>query len=91
MMKYLVLFLPWLFVSCGPMASVDFDPETNFSQYNSYDFYPSIDSGLSELDNKRIMGVLDSLMPLKGFQNPNRPKFSLIFMQRNTSLTPEIL
>lgn len=79
MMKYLVLFLPWLFVSCGPMASVDFDPETNFSQYNSYDFYPSIDSGLSELDNKRIMGVLDSLMPLKGFQKSESPQILINF------------
>ena len=55
MKKYLLLcILVPLLASCGATVAVDYDVSQDFTGYKTYDFYPSIDSGLSQLDEKRI-------------------------------------
>ncbi len=78
-MKYLLLFLIPVLVSCGAAVSVDYEPTTNFSGYTTYNFYTDIESGLNELDNKRIMHAIDSLMVLKGFEKSDTPQILVNF------------
>jgi len=78
-MKYLLFFVVPFFISCGSTVIADYEKGTNFSEYRTYNFYPSIDSGLNELDNKRIMFALDSLMLQKSFQKTEKPQILVNF------------
>ncbi|NND63967.1 MAG: DUF4136 domain-containing protein [Flavobacteriaceae bacterium] len=61
--------------ACGALVTTDYDLQTDFSEYNSYNFYPEIDSGLSDLDEKRIEKSIDSVLGLRGFQKSETPTF----------------
>lgn len=79
-MKYFLLILASsLLIACGTSVGIDFDKETNFSQYATYNFYPSLDSGLSELDDKRIIKATDSLLQLRGFIKSESPQIYVNF------------
>lgn len=79
-MKYLVsLLLCVLLISCGTTVGIDYDEATDFSQYTSYNFYPTIDSGLSDLDDKRIMQATDSLLQQRGFVKSETPQLYVNF------------
>ncbi|WP_046743591.1 DUF4136 domain-containing protein [Kordia zhangzhouensis] len=76
-MKYinLVLFL-LIFAACTtPRVVYDYDHKTNFSNYKTYNLYPEIETGLSELDNKRLLRVTDSIMQERGFVRTATPDF----------------
>ena len=55
-----------MLVGCGATVVSDYVSKTDFSKYQSYNFYPSIDSGLNSLDEKRIKNSIDSVMAVKG-------------------------
>lgn len=78
-MKYLFFLLIPILVSCGSTVAVDFDDQTNFTSFSSYNFYPTIESGLNDLDDKRIMFAIDSLMAQKGFQKSENPQLLVNF------------
>jgi len=79
-LSFLLFFI--LIISCGTIVNYDYDQETNFSQYKSYNFFPDIDSGLSELDNKRIIYVTDSLLQARGFVKSENPNFLINFFAK---------
>lgn len=81
-MKLLLILLASVLVSCGTSVVVDYDSRTDFSKYATYDFYPSIDSGLNDLDDQRIIAAIDSLMPVKGIQKDESPQFYINFYAR---------
>jgi Domain of unknown function (DUF4136) len=84
-MKYLVsLLLCLLFISCGTTVGIDYDETTDFSQYQTYNFYPTIDSGLSDLDDKRIMQATDSLLQERGFVKSETPQLYVNFYARES-------
>lgn len=79
-MRYIFIFLVSVsLMSCGATVAVDYDKETDFSQFHSFDFYPDIDSGLSALDNARIMRITDSLMQERGFTRSENPRLLINF------------
>ncbi|MEZ4778969.1 MAG: DUF4136 domain-containing protein [Flavobacteriaceae bacterium] len=78
-MKFLLLLVIPFFISCGSTVAIDYEKGTDFSKYTTYNFYTSIDSGLSELDNRRILIALDSLMQQKAFQKSDTPKITINF------------
>jgi len=79
-MKFLYIFIcTLLLVSCGPTVGVDYDKEVNFSQYSTYNYFPTIKSGLNDLDDKRVIGVLDSLMQQRGFEKSETPQIYVNF------------
>ncbi|WZL87939.1 DUF4136 domain-containing protein [Salinimicrobium sp. 3283s] len=43
----------------GPRAAFDYDEQTNFSTYNSISIYPEVLSGLSELDEDRLLNSME--------------------------------
>jgi hypothetical protein len=73
------IILSILLISCGVTVSIDYDKEADFSKYKSYNFFPTIDSGLNELENKRIISISDSLLQQKGFIKSESPQFLINF------------
>jgi hypothetical protein len=79
-MRYLLyMFVLVLLSSCGATVGYDYDTEKDFSTYKSYNFYPTLSSGLSELDEKRIMDVTDSILSEKGMMRSDTPQLLINF------------
>lgn len=76
-MKSLGLFLLIIVsVSCGSIrVNYDYDKDTDFSNYSTYNYYPDMLTGLSELDNKRLLNAVDTEMRLKGIRFSEDPDF----------------
>ncbi|MEX0313891.1 MAG: DUF4136 domain-containing protein [Allomuricauda sp.] len=76
-MRYLVSFLICsVLVSCaGVRVNYDYDKATNFSNYTSYNYFSDIESGLSGLDEKRLVRILDSTLQSKGYLLAEEPDF----------------
>ena len=63
--KYMVLLL--FVASCNaPTAVYDYDQKINFQNYSSYAFFPEFRTGLSQLDESRLMTSLESQLSAKG-------------------------
>ncbi|MDO7170773.1 DUF4136 domain-containing protein [Mariniflexile sp. AS56] len=70
------LVLAIFVVSCAPIrVHYDFDKGTNFSTYKTYNYYSDMETGLSELDTKRLLEALDANMTAKGFNLSDTPDF----------------
>lgn len=78
-MKFLLILLVPIFFSCGSAVVVDYDSKTDFSNYTTFNFFPSIDSGLNDLESERIILALDSILPLKGLQKEEEPQLYVNF------------
>lgn len=79
-MKLIYTVLVCVFLSsCGATVATDYEKSTDFTAYKTYNYYPSINSGLSELDDKRITKVTDSLLQARGFKKSNTPQFYVNF------------
>ena len=76
-MKFLKLsLLICLFVSCATVnVNYDYDRQTNFAEYKTYNYYSDIDTGLSALDTKRILNIMDEAMGMKGLSLSDNPDF----------------
>ncbi|WP_025741989.1 DUF4136 domain-containing protein [Aquimarina pacifica] len=80
-MKY-ISFLLFLIIciSCGVTSAVhDFDEHQDFSVYKTYNFYPEMVSGLSELNHNRLLEVMDTIMITKGFEKSETPDIYINF------------
>lgn len=80
-MKTIGLFIG-LFLMCACSSvrvAYDYDTAVNFSTYRSYNFYPSIESGLNSLDNHRIMTITDSILRFRGWEKSDNPQLYINF------------
>lgn len=84
MKRLLILILAAGLISCGAAVGVDFDETANFDQLTTYNYYPNIESGLSQLDDKRVMRALDSLLPVKGITKSENPDVLINFFTRES-------
>lgn len=66
MKKLASIFFLFICLSCGVTVNYDYEKNTDFSKYKSYSYFTDMDTGLSELDAKRLFNVLDKTMALKG-------------------------
>ena len=71
--KILLIFL--VFASCNaPQAVYDYDEQANFSSYTTYGIYPELRTGLSQLDERRLIESVERFMrqkKLKPSEDPN--------------------
>ena len=76
-MKFLkTAVLALIITSCAPIyVNYDYEKGTDFSQYKTYNYYSDMNTGLSELDTKRLLDALDLKMKEKGFDLSNTPDF----------------
>ena len=83
---YVLLVL--LFTSCHVVrVQTDYDKETNFSNYSTYNYFSDLETGLSELDEKRLINILDAAMQTEGILLSEEPDF-LINIQSGIYQTP---
>ncbi len=71
----LYLIISSLFSCSTVRVTYDYDKETDFTNYTTYDYYPDMETGLSSLDTKRILTFVDSIMQVKGIQLAEEPDF----------------
>ncbi|APY10398.1 hypothetical protein BWZ22_03700 [Seonamhaeicola sp. S2-3] len=65
-----------LFVGCAPIkVNYDFDRTTDFSKYKTYQYYGDMETGLSELDTKRLLDAIDTKMASLGLTISENPDF----------------
>ncbi|NMH87751.1 DUF4136 domain-containing protein [Flavivirga algicola] len=76
-MKFLkIILLASLLIGCAPIrVSYDFDRTTDFNNYKTYNYYSDMNTGLSELDTKRLLNAIDAKMTTKGFSLSDNPDF----------------
>ncbi len=56
------------FASCNTIrVNYDYDKNTDFTNYSTYNYYPDMDTGLSPLDAKRLLDAVNAEMQLKGY------------------------
>lgn len=76
MKKFLYLFLLVSLASCNAIrVTYDYEKTADFSNYKTYNYYSDIDSGMSELDNKRLFNALDAALQAKGLTLSETPDF----------------
>ncbi|MFD2543537.1 DUF4136 domain-containing protein [Lacinutrix gracilariae] len=74
--NFILFSLIILFTACAPIyVATDFEKGTNFSKYKTYNYYQDIETGLSDLEAKRLFYVLDKQLQLQGFSVTENPDF----------------
>ena len=86
--KYIFLF--FLITSCGTIVNYDYEESTDFTQYKTYGYFDDMQTGLSELDTKRIKRAIDAKLTTMGLTRSDEPDFyidilSQEVMNRNNS------
>lgn len=76
MKKIFFLLVLFFSISCTSVrVNYDYDKKTDFSSYTTYNYYPEMETGLSGLDTKRILVLVDSTMQVKGIKLSEEPDF----------------
>ncbi|SKB77956.1 protein of unknown function [Salegentibacter holothuriorum] len=86
-----LLFVFALLSSCNtPRAVYDYDDTVSFNNYKTYQLFPDFQSGLSQLDETRLITSLKNGMESKGFSTSEEPEvyvntYSREFRDQNRS------
>ena len=72
-----ILALLILLSSCGAVVNYDYERTTDFSQYTTYNYFTDMQTGLSDLDNKRLMSSIDAKLETLGLQKTEDPSFRI--------------
>ncbi len=86
-MKNWLLFLCLLCGACGGLrVNYDYDKNTDFTNYRTYNYFTDMQTGLSELDTRRLVRALDSVLQTKGIQSSEEPDFLINIESREFQL-----
>lgn len=71
------MVLAFIFLgSCNAVrVNYDYDKATDFTNYSTYNYFSDLNSGLSQLDEKRLLKALDSTLQSKGYLLVEEPDF----------------
>ncbi|MGK0494794.1 MAG: hypothetical protein ACJAU2_001175 [Maribacter sp.] len=74
-MKYIgFIFLILVLASCGgTRVYYDYDETVDFSAYSTYGYYSDMDTGLGQLDEKRLMNAMGASLQSKGLLFSEEP------------------
>ncbi len=73
---FLWLVIIAMAVSCGSVkVDYDYDRGIDFSNYATYNYFSDMETGLSQLDERRLLRVLDSTLKTKGYLLAEEPDF----------------
>lgn len=75
MKAYKFLLILVFLTSCGTLVNYDYEKSTDFTQYKTYNYFSDIETGLSQLDNKRLMRAIDSKLETMGLTRSDNPDF----------------
>ena len=72
LIKYSILLI--FVTACNsPQAVYDYDQQVNFEQYSTYSIFPDFQTGLSQLDDSRLIESLKTAMQQKAFSVSDDP------------------
>ncbi|WP_029035449.1 DUF4136 domain-containing protein [Salinimicrobium terrae] len=71
------LFCLMIFSCGGPQAVYDYDEQADFNTYSSIAIYPEIQTGLSELDERRLISSVENSLETHDLIAPNSPDLYL--------------
>lgn len=77
------LFIVLLITSCGTIVNYDYEKSTDFSNYKSYNYFNDMETGLSELDTKRLMRTMDNKLQEMGLVLSDYPDFFIDIQSQN--------
>ncbi|HSP83428.1 MAG TPA: DUF4136 domain-containing protein [Gillisia sp.] len=78
LLKYIILLS--LIVSCNaPQAVYDYDEKVKFSTLNTYQIFPDLVTNLNQLDDQRIISILNEKLSQKGFSISETPQILVNF------------
>ncbi|MDO1499771.1 DUF4136 domain-containing protein [Winogradskyella maritima] len=78
MKRYVIIIFSTVFLaSCGVAVDYDYEKSTDFSNYKTYNYFTDMSSGLSELDEKRLIRTLDAQLRTMGLQKSDTPDFRI--------------
>jgi hypothetical protein len=86
MRTFLSLFIAALLTSCGVSINYDYDQNTDFKKYQTYAYYNDMETGLTTLDERRLIRALDTILHERRYRKAERPDF-LIDIKGLTSRT----
>jgi len=83
-MKYFGFLVVMLFISsCGATrVNYDYDKAADFSAYTTYNYFADMETGLSQLDERRLLDAMDMTMQSKGLLFSEEPDM-LVNIQSN--------
>ena len=82
------MLLVLLFTSCHVIrVQTDYEKGTDFLNYSTYNYFSDLETGLSELDEKRLIKILDAAMQAEGILLSEEPDF-LINIESGIYKTP---
>lgn len=74
MKPHIVIIILCFFVSsCGVQVAYDYDRNFDFSKAASYNYFPSMQSGMNQLDERRLIRSIDSVMHSRGYRSSESP------------------
>lgn len=80
MKRILLLMIATVLMSCSSTKVImDYDKDADLKSYKTYNYFLAENTGLNELDEKRVIEAIDSLMPQKGFPQKTIPDFNVNF------------
>ena len=65
----------FLLTSCGAVVNYDYEKSTDFNQYKTYNYFDDMETGLSQLDTKRIIRAIDAKLSSMGLTRSDNPDF----------------
>ncbi|NRR91634.1 DUF4136 domain-containing protein [Winogradskyella undariae] len=77
------LLITFLLVSCAVKVNYDYEKATDFNTYKSYNYFDDMTTGLSELDNKRLIRVMDAKLETMGLTRSENPDFFIDIKSQN--------
>ena len=76
MRNAILLAVGLLSVSCATVrVDYDYDREVDFTAYTTYNYFSDLDSGMGEMDERRLIGILDSILQTRGYRLAEEPDF----------------
>ena len=77
------ILLVFLITSCNIIrVHTDYEKETDFSNYTTYNYFNDMETGLGELDEKRLIKALDIAMVKEGLLLSEEPDFFINIQSR---------
>ncbi|MBC2839597.1 DUF4136 domain-containing protein [Robiginitalea sp. SC105] len=76
MKRILLLTCVFLLAGCaGIRLQTDYEREQQWAGYSTFNFYPDMQTGLSELDSRRLLDAVETVLRQQGFRQSEEPDF----------------
>ncbi|MBU2928779.1 DUF4136 domain-containing protein [Winogradskyella psychrotolerans] len=69
------ILITFILTSCGTKVHYDYEKSTDFNHYKTYNYFDGMETGLSELDTKRLMRSMDAKLETMGLTRSDHPDF----------------